>query len=284
MKFNFLALITICAFSSSVFAHDDLDSAQRPLWELGLGGGGTYTPDYPSSDQNHLWAIPFPYAVYRGEFLHSDRRGGTRARFVKSASYEVNVSGTGGLPSSSAQNHAREDMPNLEWIGEFGPRLMFDLVTPNQGQNLFRLGLPVRAAFSSNFEHLRDQGFTFAPELLYDIPHVFGSPYDAFALLTTNFTDRRFAGYFYGVKPDNAKPDRPAYTAKAGYLLTDLSMGLWLPIPSYDLKIAAFGSIKSLHGSANEKSPLYRQQFNASIGLVVIWVFAQSERTVVPED
>src|SRR4051812_7549245 len=91
----FAMILSFAMICLNAYAGEPMDLNLKPLWELGLGGGGTYTPDYPGSDQNHLWAIPFPYAIYRGEFLHSDRRGGTRARLVKSAGYEINFSGGG---------------------------------------------------------------------------------------------------------------------------------------------------------------------------------------------
>src|SRR5665213_1119915 len=217
-------------FCVQAWADDEPPKALKlePLWELGIGGGATYTPDYPGSDQNHLWAIPFPFAVYRGEFLHSDRRGGTRARFFQSASYEFNVSAGGGLPSSSSGNVARAGMPNLEWLGEFGPRLMVDVWSDEK--SLLRFGLPFRAAYSTNFEHLTDRGYLFAPELLFDLPKLLNTRFDAYTLITVNFSDTRYANYFYGVEPAYAKPDRQAYHAREGYLLSDITLGLVTPV------------------------------------------------------
>ena len=258
------------------------EAEKSPLWELGVGGGGTYTPDYPGADQSHLWGIPFPYAIYRGEILHSDRRGAARARWVKSVGYEFNVSAGGGLPSSSGENSAREGMPNLEWLGEIGPRLMIDLFTHGENR-LLRLGIPVRAAFSSNFEHVTDRGFLFAPELLYDTPNLWNSGIDAYSLLTVNFAESRFGNYFYGVNPAYATPSRPAFAAKPGYLLTDLTLGLTAPLGS-DLKVSLNSSLQFLHGAANEGSPLFRSSFGSSVSLVIIWVFARSDEKVVTED
>jgi len=255
----------------------------EPLWELGMGGGATYTPDYPGSNQNHLWAIPFPFAVYRGEILHSDRRGGTRARILQSASYEINFSAGGGLPSSSDSNTARDGMPNLEWLGELGPRIMFDLYSRPE-EVLLRFGFPIRAAFSTNFEHLTDHGYLIAPELLYDRPHLFGSNLDAYALFTVNFSDRRFADYFYGVEPAYATAARPAYTSRAGYLLSDLTLGLVAPVESLNLKIMSSMTFESLAGSANTASPLFKSPFNFTASIVLIWVFAQSSDKVESVD
>jgi outer membrane protein len=129
----------------------------EPLWELGMGGGVAFVPDYPGSDQSRLWAIPFPWGIYRGDILHSDRRGGTRARFIRGAHFEFNMSAAGGLPSRSDHNVARAGMADLEYLGAFGPRLSIDLLSYPAG-SLLRFGLPVRFAFSSDFKHFTDRG------------------------------------------------------------------------------------------------------------------------------
>lgn len=278
-----LSLLCLLLFSFSAFAavaNDELKEA--PLWELGMGGGGTYTPDWPGADQSHLWGIPFPWGVYRGEILHSNRRGETRARFFHAAHYEFNFSAAGGLPSNSSSSDIRDGMPSLEWLGEIGPRVTVDLVTFPDGK-LLRFGLPVRFAFSSNFEHLRDQGYTVAPELLYDVPNVFDSRWDAFLLTTVDFADRRLNSYFYEVEPAYARVGRPAYSTRAGYMLTDLSFGVVTPA-KYPVRVYMYGSLDDLHGSANANSPLLRSQFNASVSLVVMWVFGKSHTLVRVED
>src|ERR1035437_3220730 len=178
---QWIVFFALLIFSKPLFAVEVIESTTSPLWELGAGGGGTYVPDYPGSDQAHTWGIPFPYVIYRGEFLHSDRRGAARIRLVDKASYEFNVSGSGGLPSSSAGNHAREGMPDLEWLGEAGPRFMVDLY---RGPNLtlLRVALPLRFAYSWDGRRMRDRGYVFAPELLFDDPHLFGTRFQGFIL------------------------------------------------------------------------------------------------------
>jgi outer membrane protein len=285
MKWISLVLIVFAlkAFAEEPVNMDVEDLKSAPLWELGLGGGGTYTPDYPGSNQNHLWGIPFPFAIYRGEILHSDRRGGTRARLFQRASYELNFSAAGGLPSSSAGNTAREGMPNLEWFGDFGPRLMVDILQSTSG-NLLRFGLPVRVAFSANGQHIRDHGYTVAPEMLFDTPRVFNSRFDVFTLLTVNWADRRFNAYFYGVEPAYAKPERPPYEASAGYLLTDLTFGVITNFANDRIKVNTSFTLSDLDGMANHASPLYKQPYNYSVSMVLIWVFAKSSDKVKTDD
>lgn len=282
-RFSSTITSLLFALSPMIPVHEIPDLEEAPLWELGMGGGGTYTPDYPGSKQNHFWGIPFPFLIYRGQILHSDRRGGTRARLYQHSAYEINLSAAGALPSNSDKNDARTGMPNLEWLGEFGPRLTIDLLAHSSGRSL-RLGLPLRAALATDFIRLRDVGYVFAPELLLDLPHLFGDHVDAFSLLTVNFADRRFNNYFYEVKPEFARPDRRTYSARGGYFLSDLSVGITVPIDSLNLKVFAYGSVQSLKGSVNENSPLVKTTFNSTVSLALIWVFARSERVVFTDD
>ena len=106
---------------------------------------------------------------------------------------------------------------------------------------------------------------------------------DLYTLLTVDFAAKRFGDYFYEVKPQYARPDRSAYTARAGYLMTDLNIGAsFLLHPRVRLSLS--GSMEYLDGSVNQSSPLFRSTVNTSVSLVLIWVFAQSETKVKQED
>lgn len=254
-----------------------------PLYELGMGVGLSYAPDYPGADHSSLWVIPFPFGVYRGEILHSDRRGGTRARLIKNTTLEFNISAGGGFPSNSTANEARAGMPDLEWLGEIGPRLMVDLWSDSAGR-LLRFGLPLRAAFTSNFRRLTDRGYVYGPEFMYEHPRAFGTKFDAYLHLTVNFIDRRFASYFYEVHPDFATPKRERFDAHAGYMSTELSAGFMVPIHGESLRLFTFGGVESLRGSANRESPLFRRDFDSSVSMVLLWIFAESKTRVHSED
>jgi len=41
---------------------------EKPLWEMGIGGGFLLMPDYRGSDETRAYLLPYPYAVYRGVF------------------------------------------------------------------------------------------------------------------------------------------------------------------------------------------------------------------------
>lgn len=278
-----LLLIPLC-LALSARADFDNTPGESPLWELGIGSAFLAAPDYPGSDHGNFWVLPFPWGVYRGEILHSNRRGATRARLFRSASYEFNVSAGGGLPSSARQNGAREGMPDLEWLGEAGPRLMIDLWSEEAGGRFLRLGIPIRAALSTNGQRITDRGFLFFPELLYDHPNIFGTEFDFYSSITVEFSDTRFANYFYGVPPQYARADRPAYKAKLGYLETDFTMGFMYPFGKTGLRVFSFASVQNLDGATNASSPLFKSKLTTSASVVLMWVFAESKKKVHVED
>ena len=71
--------------------------------------------------------------------------------------------------------------------------------------------------------------------------------------------------YFYEVKPRDERPGRPAYQADNGYIGTELSLGatwgLWE-------RLRLFGGVQLgyWNGSANEDSPLWREEFTVAVG------------------
>ena len=64
---SLLRLLPAMLLATSVRAEPPLE--ELPLWELGVGAGALYTPDYPSSAEHHTRAIALPYVVYRGDVL-----------------------------------------------------------------------------------------------------------------------------------------------------------------------------------------------------------------------
>ena len=97
-------------------------AAEKPLWELGAGISALSLPDYRGSDQASVYAIPFPYLIYRGEFLKADRHG-IRGTFFGTDRTELNLSLGASLPVNSDDNRARQGMPDLQPTVELGPSL-----------------------------------------------------------------------------------------------------------------------------------------------------------------
>ena len=249
---------------------------ELPLWEIGVGSAGAMTPDYPGSSQSHIKWLPFPYAVYRGEVLRSDRSGGTRARVVKTEVYEINLSGSGGLPTNSGENQARLGMSDLDWTFELGPRVLIRLNQFESGA-LLKMGIALRSAFSTDGSTTRGQGFIFEPQLQLMYPRFPFKKTSLFANLSTAVTDQRYQSYYYEVTPEFQNSRRPAYRADAGYFRSELTLGTGFPIIEKSVSMALFVNYASYKGSANADSPLMRSHDGVSYGLAFIWVLKRSE-------
>ena len=62
---------------------------EKPLWELGLGGGVLVQPHYPSSDEHQTRGLGLPYVVYRGDVLRIGDGGAARAVASENSNYEL---------------------------------------------------------------------------------------------------------------------------------------------------------------------------------------------------
>lgn len=82
------------------------DAHSKPLFEVGLAGGG-YLPHDPASDESYFRALAPPFVAYRSEFLRSDEKGLLRGRILSTERLELDVTLTGSLPADADDNEAR---------------------------------------------------------------------------------------------------------------------------------------------------------------------------------
>jgi MipA family protein len=285
MRKKIFLLLALCSFSAQ--AEDPVTSAppvagpilqDRSLWEAGVVGAISYLPDYPAADQSRGKWIVAPYLVYRGNIMRADRDG-ARASFLRTRFYEIDLGIAASFASKSEDNGAREGMPDIDYLLELGPRLSITL-SEFKGQGKLRLFVPVRAVFSTDLGDFQHQGYTLTPSL--NARWELGHRTDQFLIsqLTTNFGNRQLSAYFYDVAPQYARPDRAFYDARAGYMGSDLFVGVLLPLMD---RLRAFGGAQLLvhSGSANESSPLYRRPVNYSFAGGLIWTFYRSPKPAV---
>ncbi len=250
---------------------------EKPLFELGLAGGGGYLPDYPAAGQNHFNGIVLPFPVYRGDVFRADGKG-LRGRLVHSRDFEFDISLGGSLDADSDDNDARRGMPDLDHLVELGPRLQWTVARAARWAKI-DLELPLRAVFSTDFSSVDHQGFLIEPQLAYQHANLFESGTKLKLGLSLVFADEDLHDFFYQVDPQFVTPNRPAFDAEAGYLGSRLRLSLLRPF-GRRLKLFAAGDINSHHGAANEDSPLFREKLTYGVGLGLIWSFYQSDRTV----
>lgn len=242
-----------------------------PLWEVGMFAGGFSSPAYPASSERSTRALVLPTLIYRGEVFRSDR-GGVGARLLHTEGTELDIGFSASLPASSQDIPAREGMPDLGTLIEFGPRLKGTLARPSPGHRL-RYELPVRTVLEIN-NGVRNQGFAMEPELSYDIRDV-GAGWRLSTSASVVLGDSRLNQYFYGVPADLATPQRPAYTAQAGLIATRLTFNASRNLGP-DVRVFTYVRMESYAGSANTASPLYQQSNGTSAGLGLLWTLGRS--------
>jgi outer membrane protein len=251
---------------------------QRPLWEAGIGVTALNFPDYRGSDERQTWVLPYPFLVYRGEFLQADERR-MRGLFFKTDRLELDVSLNGSVPVDSGENSARRGMPDLDATLEIGPSLNILLAQTANRKTRLELRLPVRAVLASDFSHVRQVGWVFQPNLNADIQDPMGfSGWNLGVLAGPLITERRYNRYFYAVEPAFATAARPAYNPGGGYAGTQLIAALSKRFGEY--WIGGFIKWDTLNRAAFEDSPLVREKQSFSGGIAVAWVLGRSKTLV----
>ena len=276
MSFRVPAALALCLLAFAARAEEA--PREKPLWELGVAGGGGWLPDYPAAGQNHFNGIVLPYVVYRGDFLRSDEKGLLRGRFVKSEDFELDVSLSGSFSVESDDNDARASMPDLDYLVELGPRIQW---TVARAAKLAKIDveLPARAVFSTDLKGIEHRGFLLQPEIAYQHADFLQSGVGLKLGLSASFADEELQNFFYGVEPQFATASRPAYDAEAGYMGSRLQLVLSKALGPA-LRVFAAGRVDFHQGAANEDSPLFRDDVTYAAGVGVVWSIFRSPSTV----
>ena len=266
----------VVALGAETAAAPDSQPDAKPLFELGVAGGGGYLPDYPAAGQSHFQGLVLPYLAYRGAIVRSDEKGILRGRIVRSDRFELDLSLAGSFAAESDNNDARRGLPDLDYLGEVGPRLQITLARAARDAKI-ELELPVRAVLSTDFSDLRYRGALAAPEIAYQHDSLGGRGLEVKLGLAASFATAELRDYFYEVEPRFATPGRPAFAARSGYLGTRLQLSGVQPLGRrWRLFVAVRGD--SHHGAANRRSPLFRERLTWAAGAGLIWSFFHSER------
>jgi outer membrane scaffolding protein for murein synthesis (MipA/OmpV family) len=257
---------------------------ERPLWEVGIGPVGLYLPDYRGSDQSRGYLYPFPYVAYRGEFFRVDREG-IRGIFFESDRVELDVSLYGTPPVDSQDNRARQGMPDLDATVEVGPVLDIVLARDRKIDYNYRLRLrlPVRAVIATDLSDAQFIGWVTYPHLSLDLrPEFLGGRWHAGFNAGPLFATQKYHQYFYGVAPQFATPERPAFDARGGYSGAAFFASLSRRIQKF--WVGAYVRYDALQGAAFEDSPLVKRDYAIGAGLAIAWVFLESDKKVVTPD
>lgn len=237
-----------------------------PLWEAGLFGGVASTPAYPGADDRSTRALALPFVIYRGKVLRADRSG-VNARLVHGERVELDLGFALSLPARSDDVAARDGMPDLHSLLEFGPRLKVLLAEPGPNSRV-RLELPLRLPLELG-NGFRRQGVVFEPRVVFETGDG-GGAWQADASLGAVYGNARLNAYFYEVAPQYATAARPAYRAEGGLMMARLGLAMSRRL-SPDWRVFGFARYDHLAHAANRDSPLFRQRGGVSVGAGFTW-------------
>lgn len=256
-------------------------AAEKPLWELGAGLSVLSFPDYRGSDHTGQYVMPFPYVIYRGEFLKADRNG-IRGLLFNTDRVDLNVSVGASLPVKSNDNDARRGMPDLKPTLEIGPSLDLTLWRTDDRRYKLDLRLPVRTAITAE-SAMRGENTQPTSRINLDVRDPFGQTgWNLGVLAGPMYGSTRNHQYFYSVDPQYATATRPAYQARGGYAGSQLLMAV---SKRYDkLWVGAFARWDSLKGAVFVDSPLVRRDTYFAAGVGMAWVFGQSSKMVEADE
>jgi len=265
----------------SLLSFQNVRGEEKPLWELGLGVAALRMPDYRGSDESRNYVLPYPYLIYRGDFLKIDKDS-ISGRLFKTDRLLLDISLFGNMPVDSSENRARSGMPDLDPTFQVGPSLEIKLIEDKQEEYKLTLALPVRAVYGFDLPSLHHEGWVFSPKLEFKkadfIPN---SGINLWLSAGPIFTTRAYHAYYYSVEPAYATATRPAYSAEGGYSGSVVSVGLNKQYKKFSFN--AFVNMDFLQNAAIEDSPLVKDRSTVIYGISVSWLFMKSKRMVTTD-
>lgn len=266
-----LLLLVECFFFTKTSCADHL-----PLWELGVGVGALNAPHYRGSKTRVNFALPVPYAIYRGDILKVDREEGISGKIFKSERVNLDISLAGSLPVPKTDDSARAGMPSLDLLFEVGPELEYKLWQSEKKSNTLWFKIPYRFVFSVGDPLLQYQGWTLSPYINYRIKvRQFGSLMRYSASIGPIFAGSKYHNYFYEVDPTYATPERQAYQADSGYSGGRVTVSIARNARKYF--IGVFARYDNLENAVFVDSPLVETTDYFVYGIAFAWIFTSSD-------
>jgi len=250
----------------------------RPLWEAGIGAGGTQFHRYPGAKSRYVYNMAWPYFVYRGDHLRASGRNMKLVFFETETSW-LDLSAGGWIPIDNTDEPTRIGMPDLATTVQAGPRWNQRLGQGKRHKLTARLAL--RRHWSvAGLSAWRPRGEWLEPSLKLTVTPK-GWQHRGHLGLSGGmvFASADYNRYVYGVPPAFATPSRPAYAADGGFNWSYAHVSIRRALaPRWWLN--AFVSLKHLGGGTISGSPLVSRQTWVGGGIAITWVFAQSKKVV----
>ncbi len=253
---------------ASTVAGADSDAQEKPLWEIGVGVGGQYLPDYRGSDRYRAMATPFPMFRYRGDFLKVDDEN-VRGEFFNSDRVQLNISADTSLVIGADDNKLREGMPDLLPAFEVGPSLIVTL-SDDKTVGDWTLHLPLRIIGATDLTDAESVGLVFNPSIAYERKKWLGD-WNWLARFGLLFGDSDYHSYYYAVDSKYANEQRPAFDVDAGYSGAIFKLSLRKCIGQ--LWMGGTVRYDYLGNAEFTASPLLERENSFALTLAVGWFF-----------
>jgi MipA family protein len=270
-----LSLLTLTAGLATAHAQG---GPVQPRWELGAFALGVSQQAYPGADRQISRLAVLPFFLYRGDVLRVDQ-GTAGVRALHTDRWDLDIGFAGNFGSRASEVPARQGMPEIGTMVEFGPRVKWRITAPGETWlgGTVRMDLPLRAVFDVSNDFAR-KGLSFEPELMYARRTKGGMVYNT--TLSAVVGDRRLNDTFYGVAPAFATADRPAFVAQSGLISLRLNASFAKPI-NRDWRLFGFARVETVKGAANAASPLIKQTNGATAGIGLAYTWMRSSESGV---
>jgi outer membrane scaffolding protein for murein synthesis (MipA/OmpV family) len=248
----------------------------EPLWEVGFVSAAFSGPAYPAADDETTAAFISPYVIYRGDIFSVGDEGAFRALAFSNDSVELDLSLGASLPANSEDDADRRNMPDLDFLFEIGPQLIWHAGRHDyrQWEGVFDIKLRARSVISlADFD---TKGFLFEPTFVYEWQSKTRLHLSWQAELELLYGNERLNRYFYEVADPHVTDRRAFYAAEAGYMGAEIGVGLSYPVND-NLRLFIGGNVELYDGAANQESPLFKEDVAYSGGMVLVYSFYESE-------
>lgn len=264
----YAALIATGFITSTVMAADDSAAAKKPLWELGIGVGGQYLPDYRGSDRYRGFALPFPMVRYNGDFLKVDEDN-VRGEFFSTDRVQLNISLDAALTIGADDNELREGMPDLLPAFEVGPSIIVRL-SDEDAVGSWSLHLPLRVVGATDLSKAESVGVVFNPSIAYTRNKWLGD-WNWLARFGVVFGDSDYHSYYYAVESQYQNEQRPEFDVGAGYSGVVFKLSLRKRVGQ--LWMGGTVRYDYLANAEFSDSPLLERESSFAVSLGVGWFF-----------
>lgn len=289
MKNHLLAFAGLAAFAGPAFAEEAAAptyAPAEPLWELRLGGTGLWAPDYPGADEESFnWAAA-PIFIYRGDRIRFGEYGMARAIATETKRFELDLSIDAAYAADSEDNEARRGMPDIDYLLQIGPQAIINFKDTGwtaNGRDEIRLRLPVRGVAATDFQSIEHAGWLAEPTLSYRHRWPGEKRMGVTASVFASFADDQLQDYYYGVAPQFATANRPAYVADGGYLGAGMNISATREMHD-NFQIYVTWQGRTFEGAANQDSPLHRADYTSAVSVSFVWKMFKSKRPAQNDD